>query len=342
LTDDANGASGIIPQSVRDVGEFGLIDRLASLIPASSAVIGIGDDAAVLDVGGEDFLLATVDMLVENVHFDLKYTEPFLIGRRALAINVSDIAAMGGEPSFALISLALPPTCSARFVDDVYAGLIHEANAYSTGIVGGNVTATDGPICIDVTVLGRVPKQELVLRSGARPGDVLVVTGNLGAAAARRMAVGRSQAEDLAPIAAVDELPAVPLARVATARRLASARIAHAMLDLSDGLAGDIRHLCRASDVGAVLQEERLPISAATRSVAGAFGVSPVSLALSGGEDYELLISMSPDDLAAARDAAGDAPLTVIGEVVPTSEGVTVLTPSGECEELPASGWTHF
>jgi thiamine-monophosphate kinase len=114
------------------------------------------------------------------------------------------------------------------------------------------------------------------------------------------------------------------------------------MLDLSDGLAGDIRHLCRASDVGAVLQEERLPISAATRSVAGAFGVSPVSLALSGGEDYELLISMSPDDLAAARDAAGDAPLTVIGEVVPTSEGVTVLTPSGECEELPASGWTHF
>jgi thiamine-monophosphate kinase len=336
------GAAGTSSQTVQDLGEFPLIDRLAVLIPASSAVIGIGDDAAVLDVGGADYLLATVDMMVENVHFDLRNTEPLLIGRRALAINVSDIAAMGGEPSFALISLALPPSCPARFVEDVYAGLVNEASAYSTGIVGGNVTATSGPICIDVTVLGRVPRQELVLRSGAHLGDVLVVTGSLGATAARRMAMARGEAADSAVMAAMDELPAVPMARVATARRLASARIAHAMLDLSDGLAGDIRHLCRASHVGAIIQPDRLPISAATRSVAAAFGVSPVSLALSGGEDYELLIAISPDDIALARDAAEEVPLTVIGEVLPANYGVALLTHSGERQELPASGWTHF
>jgi thiamine-monophosphate kinase len=319
-----------------------LIDRLAGLIPASSAVVGIGDDAAVLDVAGQDYLLATVDMVVENVHFDLRNTEPFLIGRRALAINVSDIAAMGGEPSFALISLALPPSCAVGFVDEVYAGLIHEANSYSTSIVGGNVTSTDGPICIDVTVLGRVPRHELVLRSGARPGDALVVTGSLGAAAARRLAVAGGGSLDSTVTSVMDELPAVPTARVATARRLASARLAHAMLDLSDGLAGDVRHLCRASDVGAVIHEDRLPISAATRSVARTFGESPNSLALSGGEDYELLIAMSPHDVAAARDAAVDVRLTEIGEVLPPGEGVILSMPSGERRELPASGWTHF
>jgi thiamine-monophosphate kinase len=342
LRDDVNEVDGGSSRSVRDLGEFGLIDRLAGLVPGSTAVVGIGDDAAVLDVGGADYLLATIDMLVENVHFDLQDTEPRIIGRRALAINVSDIAAMGGEPSFALISLALPPSCSARFIEDIYEGLVLEAALTTTGIVGGNVTRISGPLCIDVTVLGRVPRDEVVLRSGARPGDVLVVTGSLGAAAARREARVGDHTADAAMMAAADRLPAIPVPRVTVARRLASGRIARAMLDLSDGLAGDVRHLCRASNVGAVLRADRLPISATTRTIAAALGVSPVSLALSGGEDYELLIAISPHDVERAQDAAGAVPLTQIGEVVSQISGMILLTDSGEREELPPSGWTHF
>jgi thiamine-monophosphate kinase len=329
-------ASGGGTPSLHELGEFGLIERLARLVPGSTAVVGIGDDAAVLDMGGPDYLLATVDMLVEGVHFDPETVEPHVLGRRALAINVSDIAAMGGEPSFALISLALPPKCSARFLDQVYEGLAEEAALTSTGIVGGNVTGTSGPLCIDVTLLGRVPRGEVVLRSGAQPGDFLVVTGHLGGAAGLRAA-----AKSTAPLV-TDGLSLVPVSRVAAARALASAGLAHAMMDLSDGLAGDLHHLCRASNVGAVVWADRLPISGVTGAIATSLGISAESLALTGGEDYELLIALSARDVERAQIRAGDVALTVIGEIVDPASGVTLLTNEGVRQELPPSGWTHF
>ncbi len=319
-----------------------MIDRLAGEIADSAAVVGIGDDAAVLDLGCPYYALATVDMMVEGVHFERTEIDPFVIGRRALAINVSDIAAMGGEPTYALVSLALPPNCPTAFVDRLYEGLGHEAGLTGTGIVGGNVTSTGGPICIDVTVLGRVPRDEVVLRSGAQPGDILAVTGSLGGASARRLAGSRGTKSDPAMVARADELPSVPACRVTPARRLAAAHIPRAMLDLSDGLAGDIRHFCRASGVGVVIYQDRLPIAPQTRTVADALGLAPVSLALSGGEDYELLMALPPQDLPAAKAAMGDVPLTVIGEVVAAEEGVTLVTESGERAELPPGGWSHF
>jgi thiamine-monophosphate kinase len=291
----------------------------------------------VLDTGGSDYLLATVDMMVEQVHFDLETIEPRVLGRRALAINVSDIAAMGGEPSFALVSLALPPSCSARFLQEVYEGLAQEAALTSTGIVGGNVTRTSGPLCIDVMLLGRVPRSEVVLRSGAQPGDLLAVTGQLGGAAALRAGAAKS----MVPVA-TEGLSLVPVSRVAVARALASAGLAHAMMDLSDGLAGDLHHLCRASGVGAVVWAGRLPISDVTRAVATNLGIAAESLALTGGEDYELLVALSPGDVERARIGVGDVALSVIGEIVAPSLGVTLLTNGGVRQDIPPSGWTHF
>ena len=209
--------------SVGGIGEFELIDRLSGLVGGSAAVVGIGDDAAVLDFGGTDYVLATVDMMVQDVHFELRDTDPRLIGRRAIAINVSDIAAMGGEPSFALISLALPAECPVDFVERLYEGLRHESGLTGAGIVGGNMTRTSGPICIDVTVLGRVPKDEVVLRSGARAGDILAVTGTLGGAAARRLARSSDQEDGSLQKSSIDGEPGSPVSRVSAARRLAEA-----------------------------------------------------------------------------------------------------------------------
>lgn len=328
--------------SVRDFGEFEFIRRLSTVVRGSAAVVGSGDDAAVLDMGGPDFLLATVDMAVQDVHFDLEKIEPIIIGRRALAMNVSDIAAMGGTPSFALVSLALPPTTPSALIEAIYAGLDFEAALTGTGLAGGNITTTNGPLCIDVTLLGRVPRTEVVLRSGARPGDLLMVTGDLGAAAARRAALNLAGPTDQDKDVAWTTLPSVVEPRVAAARGLASAHLARAMLDLSDGLSGDVHHLCRASHVGAVIRGGLLPISPATRATASTLGESMLSLALSGGEDYELLVAVSPDEVELARAAAGDVALTVIGEVVAEEHGVVFLSESGGPIDFALSGWTHF
>jgi thiamine-monophosphate kinase len=188
-----------------------------------------------------------------------------------------------------------------------------------------------------VMLLGRVPRSEVVLRSGAQPGDLLAVTGHLGGAAALR-----AWAEKHTVSVAVDLLLLVPASRVEAARALASAGLAHAMMDLSDGLAGDLHHLCRASGVGAVVWEERLPISGATRAIAASLGIAAQSLALTGGEDYELLVALSPGDVERARIGLGDVALSVIGELVVPSRGVALLTHGGVRQDIPPSGWTHF
>jgi thiamine-monophosphate kinase len=166
-------------ESIGALGEFGLIERIRNLIGPTTAVVGIGDDAAVLDVGSPDYLLATADMLVQGVHFG-DDADPETLGRHALAVNLSDIAAMGGTPTFALTSLALPNSTTQGFAEGLYLGLRAEARRFDVAIVGGNISSTEGPVVIDVTLLGVVPRDELLLREGAQPGDALVVSGVLG------------------------------------------------------------------------------------------------------------------------------------------------------------------
>jgi thiamine-monophosphate kinase len=319
-------------ESIEGLGEFGLIDRIGQLVGPSEAVVGIGDDAAVLDLGEPDYLLATVDMLVERIHFP-QDADARDLGRRALAVNLSDIAAMGGIPRFALVSLALPEKTPKARVERLFEGLRDEGNRYGVSIVGGNITSTPGPLAIDVTLLGRVPRDEVLLRSGARPGDLLVVSGTLGQRAAQRLL------HDRVPSAPP---PGVPEPRIGLGRALAAAGLAHAAIDISDGVGSDLHHLASRSGVGALVEGARLPISGETQRAAGRLWLDPLQLALFGGEDYELLLAIPPDRLDAAIDAAGAVPLRAIGQVTARGAGVVLQSPNGESRPLEARGWKHF
>lgn len=311
--------------SLSDVGEFGVIERLQRILGTAAVPVGIGDDAAVLDVGGPDYLLATVDMQVEGVHF-LPSADARAVGQRALAVNLSDIASMGGLPTYALVSIAAQKELKVSYLEDLYQAMAECAAQYSMSIVGGNLSGTSGPLAIDVTLLGSVPRDEVVLRRGARPGDALFVSGFLGAAAAGRR---------------VPPLPP-PEPRVRLGRLIARNHLASAMLDISDGLAGDIHHLTAASGVGAVIEEHRLPIAAAAVEAARLDGLPPSHPALFGGEDYELLLAAHPDSVEALESLSAGVPLTRVGRIVPRAEGVTLHDLSGARVSLPPAGWQHF
>jgi thiamine-monophosphate kinase len=309
-----------------DIGEFGLIDRVSALVGQPDAVIGIGDDTAVLDTGGPEYTLATVDMRVEGVHFTAD-ADRRSAGRWAMVSNISDIAAMGGSPAYALISLAVNPEIAIREIEQLYAGLIEEARRFGVCVVGGNVTRTSGPLCVDVTLLGHVPRNEVVLRRGAVPGDVLLVSGSLGGQAAARLS-GRT----------VDP----PTPQVHLGRRLAAARLVHAMIDLSDGLGSDVHHLAVCSGVGARLTEGMLPLGPGVAEIARELGMRPRDLALFGGEDYELLMAVAPQYVGAAMAASHPEALTAVGSIVAAEEGVSLETADGRREALLPGGWRHF
>jgi thiamine-monophosphate kinase len=311
-------------------GEFALIERFTRALPLRGAgvVVGPGDDAAVLRLRRGEDLVATVDAVVEGVHFDGRFSAAD-VGWKALAVNLSDLAAMGARPLHALVALALPPGTPARRVLGLARGLGACARAHGTAVVGGNVTRAR-ELSVTVTVLGAVPAGRALLRSGARAGDLLAVTGTLGDAALG-LAPGAPRALALRQRR--------PTPRLAAGRALA--RVAHAGVDVSDGLAQDVGHLCRASGVGAIVEAARLPLSPAYRRAARRLA-DPLAPALGGGEDYELAVAIPPAALARARAAAarGGTRLTVVGRFV-AGRGVRVLGRAGETVRTPA-GHDHL
>lgn len=328
-------------RTVASVGEFALIDRLRRLVPAAGpgVTLGIGDDAAVLDLRGE--VLATCDIQVEGVHFDPRLCAPADVGWRALAVNLSDIAAMGGTPRFALVSLALPSETELEAVDGLYAGLAEIASAHRVAIVGGNVSRSPGPLVVDVTVLGEA--HGALRRSGARPGDGVWITGEAGKAAAglyllRHPEVRVPGGEGLA--AAYRR----PSPRVEAGRVLARRGWATALIDTSDGTASDLLHLAEASRVGVLLDAGRLPLPEGLALAAQAAGADPLAWALGGGEDYELLFAAGPGFDAEANGLARAAGVRVtrIGDVLPEADGRWLRGPGGARVPLAASGWDHF
>lgn len=333
---------------IADIGEFALIERLHGLVAVErpDVIVGIGDDVAVLSVDGDQWLLATVDCQVEDVHFLRRAITPAQLGRRALAINLSDLAAMGGYPLFALVSLGLPDSLDVLWVEELYHGLGHEARQHGVAIVGGNMTRSPGGIWVDVTVLGRVRRDEVVLRSGARPGDLVLVTGQLGAAAAGLQLLLDPELTHVVG----DPEPALtrhftPTPRLAEAAVIARSRQATAMIDLSDGLSSDIGHICEQSGVGVRLWAAALPIAPAARAIAAARGEPPWNIALAGGEDYELCFTAPPDaaaSLAAAIQEQTGAPVTVVGEILPAEAGRWMRLPEGDAIPLAPRGWEHF
>lgn len=339
--------------NLSNLGELELIERIRRQVASRSAakpqvVLGIGDDAAVLRTNPGKYLLTTCDMLFEGVHFLPGVIPPYDLGRKAMAVNLSDIAAMGGTPRFALVSMALDPATGADVVTDLYEGLIDEAAEYGATIVGGDVIRSPQGAVIDVTVIGDVDEDKLVTRSGARFGDVLLVTGPLGAAAAGvdllrdeglRQTVGDQVAE------AVIRAQHRPVPRFREARLLADLRAVRAMMDVSDGLARDVATMARSSHAGARLFWERIPVDPAAEVVARTLGRDPVEYALSGGEDYELLLAVGIDDVElvvkALAEHTGRAPVQV-GEVIRPEEGLVVTMPDGTERPFEPSGFDHF
>jgi len=327
------------PGNVGDVGEFGLIQRLAALIggePPAELIVGIGDDAAAWRMG-EAVLLATTDTLVEGVHF-LPEIAPWAdVGWKALAVNVSDIAAMGGEPLFALVTLALPPETDTSAVDDLYVGLGQCAQKYGVAIAGGDIVRAP-QVSVTVALIGQAQMREekplLLRREGAKAGDVIAVTGSLGDSAAGLWRLRKGAALD-EPLVQTHLSPLPPLGAGQEAARVGI----RCAIDVSDGLLQDLGHICEMSHLGADVDVDALPLSDNLRA---AYPEDARALACTGGEDYELLLIGRQETIEAVNDAV-DVALTVIGRMTDSAEDrPRLLDGSGRELTMPAGGWDHL
>lgn len=337
--------------NIADLGEFELIARLtAGLNAGTGSNVGVGDDCAVLNLGTGSLLLATCDSQVEGVHFTFRTSSPEDIGRKALSINLSDIAAMGGEPRYALVSLHLPARLSVDVLDGIYRGLRSVAQQYGTAIVGGNIAGTGKgeQLIIDITLLGLGEQGHILLRSGAHAGDLICTTGTPGDSAAGLDTLLQS-IEGISPdaLTVVRARHTNPTPRVTEGRILAALgpQVVTAMLDVSDGISGDLAHICEQSGVGALLDLTRLPLSSELCAVAAVRGNDPLYWALHGGEDYELLFTIAPgcEELVRARisNETGTR-VTVIGTITERSEGMRVVYPDHHIEPLHVESWDHL
>ncbi len=299
------------------IGEFGLTERISSQIKNGPAVIkGIGDDTAVLKFKKDKYLLFTTDMLIEDVHFKLKRAIFFKIGWKALCCSLSDIAAMGGIPSFALISIGLPEDFEVEFVDEIYKGINKAAKEFKVDIVGGDMDFSE-KLIINVALMGELEKENLCLRRGAKVGDRIFVTGELGASKKGR------------------HLEFTP--RIKEARWLVCNFKIHSMIDISDGLIQDLSHILKQAGLGAVLYKERIPISKDADSF---------EEALTYGEDFELLFTVSKKEAERLKNGLYRRPfktkINQIGEVVKGGEWVKLLEKSGKTKVLDLKGYRHF
>ena len=325
-----------------------LIDALRGLLAedAPGVRLGPGDDGALVD-SDSGFQILTADVLIEDIHFDRELVSPRDLGYKALTVNVSDVAAMGGRPKYGLVALGISAAVEMPWVMDLYAGLREAAVRYGASIVGGDLSRSDG-VVISVFMTGEVPKNRAVTRSGARPGDRVVVTGELGAAAgglllARAADSGPAGVRDGDWARALLAAHARPVARVDEGEALAAAG-ASAMMDLSDGLGKDLGRLCRESEVGARIDLARVPVAAGLADLQATRNADPLELALSGGEDYELLATLAPEVVertAARLQERFGTPLTDIGEIIQERE-VMAVDADGNTQGLEAKGWDHF
>jgi thiamine-monophosphate kinase len=312
---------------------------------APGVVIPVGDDAAVIEPG-EHQLALTADILVEGVHFDPRVTSAHDLGHKSLAVNISDIAAMGGSPRFAIVCIAVPPESEPAWVMALYGGIREAGDEYGVTVVGGDTVRGEQTV-IAPFLVGAVPVGRAVTRGGARPGDWLVVTGALGAAAGG-LRLMQAETEAVRPALATDwerELIAAherPVARIGEGQVL-SRLGATAMIDVSDGLALDLARICEESGTGARLRLLDVPVSPALEKLAGVLDIDPLDLALHGGEDYELLAALPSDRVTEAKRAIEErfgTSLTEIGEV--TEAGLVAVGPNGTERPLERKGWDHF
>lgn len=339
-------------QATPPIQEFALIRSLEGRFArhAPGLVQGIGDDAAVIETSAQAWCHLTTDLLAEGIHFDMKSATPESVGYRAAMANLSDIAAMGAVPRYLLISLAIPKTVKRSHIYELYRGLMKACRLYDVALIGGDTSASKAGLFLSITLIGTTRGRRALFRHGAKVGDQICVSGTLGDSLAglkllrssttsgrRNTAFSRSDRKFLI------RRHTHPTARVAEGRWLNDRRLASAAIDLSDGLSGDLRHICEESRVGAEVELERLPISPACRAYASAIGVSPSRLALTGGEDYELLFTASPRDCETIEREARTRGyrMTRIGTIRPQRFGIQ-MTSDGLTQPMPVTSYEHF
>jgi thiamine-monophosphate kinase len=329
------------------LGEFGLIKHLTQFIELKneSTVKGVGDDAAVLNYNGKQVVIST-DMLVEGVHFDLAYVPLKHLGFKSVSVNLSDIYAMNAQPKQITVSFALSNRFSVEAMEELYAGMLMACKKHQVDIVGGDTTTSKAGLIISITAIGEADAADLVYRNGAKEGDLLCVTGDLGAAYLGLQLLEREKQifiespgvqpdlggndyileRQLKPEARKDILPLLKLLEVKPT----------SMIDVSDGLASEILHITTQSEVGCNLYEEKIPIDPSTYNTAREFNLDPTLCALSGGEDYELLFTINPADFPKIK---ANPDITVIGHITDAKDGVNLITKSGTSHPLTAQGW---
>ena len=347
---EIDGQSTVPPSRSHSRTEFDFINKLRQVTNTagpSSVAVGIGDDAAVIQSHGKDTVVST-DLLVEDVDFRRTSTTQLLLGHKALAVSLSDIAAMGARPRWSLTSIGVPENIwESSFVNDFYGGLLALAAQYDVQLIGGDTSSTPEQIVIDSIVIGDCVSGNAIKRAGATPGDQIFVTGFLGGAAAGLRLIERGAhlpsegSDDLHLVDHVMLRQLRPEPRVGWGIVLGQERMATAMIDISDGLSSDLHHLCSESSVGALLDSSLIPIDRKVADLCGRRALDPLQLALHGGEDFELLFTVSANNVSRLPRRVDGVSITCVGEIRPAAEGIKISEGSRVWELLPG-GWRHF
>lgn len=334
-----------------DIGEFGLIERLTKAFdsPSTATVKGVGDDAAVLERNDSQYTLVSTDLLVEGVHFNLMYMPFKHLGYKAVVVNLSDIVAMNGKPEQITVSIAVSNRFPVEALEELYEGIHMACVHYGVDLIGGDTTSSKSGLLISVTAIGVVDKTRVVYRSGAKPNDLIVVTGDLGAAYMGLQVLEREKEvfqanpniqPDLDGHDYIIERQLKPEARKDVIGFLEELDVLPtAMIDVSDGLASEVLHLCKASNTGAKVYNNKLPIDSSTSTSAIDFNLDPVTCVLNGGEDYELLFTVRQEDFEKIK---GNPHMSIIGYMTTPEEGTYLVDSNESLVPLRAQGWNHF
>ena len=335
---------------ISQFGEFGLIEHLTKDfgLKHPTTLKGIGDDAAV--IGTDDpVMVVSTDLLVEGIHFDLMYFPLKHLGYKSVVVNLSDIYAMNATPKQITVSIAISNRFSVEALDELYAGIRAACDYYNVDLVGGDTTSSNKGLIISVTAIGEGEKDKLVYRSGAKPGDLICITGDVGAAYLGLQIMEREKQLYLSNPGIQPDLEEQkylvgrqlkPEARKDMIEIFAKAKLVPtAMIDVSDGVSSDLMHICKQSGVGAIIEETGIPIHEEAKLMALKFNLDPITCGLNGGEDYELLFTIDPKDLEKTKILPD---IFIMGEITEKSEGVKFHTNGGKIVDMEAQGWVHF
>jgi thiamine-monophosphate kinase len=343
---------------ISQIGEFGLIEKIKNIANISvddstiydNLLKGIADDTAVYKPSPSKVQLLTTDAMVEGVHFDLTFTSFAHVGWKAIVSNISDIAAMCGVPRYATVTLCLPQKISVEMVEEFYKGAVSACKKYSCLIVGGDTTATAGNLVVSISLIGEVDTEKVIYRSGAKVGDLICASGHLGASHAglkillreknRYLEKNEQFSPNLEPYKMIIEKYLLPKPRLDISKIISDNIKVNAMIDISDGLASEVHHICNSSGVGADVWEHNIPVHTYTQKIAEEFSEDVIKYALYGGEEYELLFTLSDNDYEKLETLTSD--VTIIGRVTEKSKGINIVRESGDREPLQFNGWDHF